>query len=673
MGKSKDPRKISDLDIKRRATTFLKRTHERVQKKIVKFTSLPKVSNKCEKKTDVRNQNHDYRQKAYVESNLHVESYTEEINLNESSDSECEENLNSKDEWNQKHKAVFELNLHDFLRVWSVHHNINRNALNPLLKYLQKFDKTLPKDYRSLLKTPRGAVLKEIDPGHYIHMSLRTSIESYLREQDIIPKEIKIRVNVDGLPIFKDSAQCPAFWIIQADIIGDKRKPFIIGVYGGRTKPKSFNEFLNESIEELKELKNFTYKDIDISLKVVQLLADAPAKSETLNIIGHNGYFSCTKCEVEGKFMHRKMSFLDFKATSRTNNSFRLQKNKEHHTGRSILEELDYFDMIEDVPLDYMHIVLLGVMKKLLKIWFIDVGDFKHAQKDKDEISKRIEKINETVPNDFQRKLRSLTFILRYKASELRSFLLYYGPIVLKNILRSDLYQNFMKLHVAIKICVNQKFYKMNTLTEKLIDEFILEMAEIYGEHEIVHNVHALHHIPKECEARGVLDNFSCFEFENNMSLIKKLIHSSKNPMQQLQNRIAEINSISHLPSFFDNYTTLSSEIIDSNRATINGYKFSTNQRDCYALVDNKSFKITSFYKKNNHMYAKGQYFKKYNDVFKYPINSTFLDIFYADSLDKNISIIDVNNIAAKLFLMNINFKLNNGKIVNNIFFSLNH
>lgn len=40
----------------------------------------------------------------------------------------------------------------------------------------------------------------------------------------------------------------------------------------------------------------------------------------------------------------------------------------EHHKGTSILESLN-IDMVKQVPLDYMHLVLLGVTKRVLSLW----------------------------------------------------------------------------------------------------------------------------------------------------------------------------------------------------------------------------------------------------------------------------------------------------------------
>ena len=38
--------------------------------------------------------------------------------------------------------------------------------------------------------------------------------------------------------------------------------------------------------------------------------------------------------------------------------------------GYSVLHLLKTFDIIEGNPIDYMHCVLLGVVKKLFKLWF---------------------------------------------------------------------------------------------------------------------------------------------------------------------------------------------------------------------------------------------------------------------------------------------------------------
>ena len=61
------------------------------------------------------------------------------------------------------------------------------------------------------------------------------------------------------------------------------------------------------------------------------------------------------------------------------------------------------------------------------------------------------------VPREFARKPRSVSEILRWKATEFRFFLLYAGPVVLLDILPQALLSHFMLLFVAIRILACSK------------------------------------------------------------------------------------------------------------------------------------------------------------------------------------------------------------------------
>ena len=44
-----------------------------------------------------------------------------------------------------------------------------------------------------------------------------------------------------------------------------------------------------------------------------------------------------------------------------------------HHLLRSLLENLEYLDMVLDIPLDPMHLIDIGVTNRLLKYYFIGI------------------------------------------------------------------------------------------------------------------------------------------------------------------------------------------------------------------------------------------------------------------------------------------------------------
>lgn len=59
------------------------------------------------------------------------------------------------------------------------------------------------------------------------------------------------------------------------------------------------------------------------------------------------------------------------------------------------------------------------------------------------------------IPSEFVRKPRAFSERLKEKATELRQFLLFTGPIVLRDVLLPQMYDTFMLLSVAIYILVS--------------------------------------------------------------------------------------------------------------------------------------------------------------------------------------------------------------------------
>lgn len=62
----------------------------------------------------------------------------------------------------------------------------------------------------------------------------------------------------------------------------------------------------------------------------------------------------------------------------RTHSNFLNRSNNEYHLTDSVslITEIPHLDIIFNFPLDYMHLVCLGVMKKLILLW---LGSIKKA------------------------------------------------------------------------------------------------------------------------------------------------------------------------------------------------------------------------------------------------------------------------------------------------------
>lgn len=146
---------------------------------------------------------------------------------------------------------------------------------------------------------------------------------------------------------------------------------FPIGIYCGTQKPVDSNEYLIDFITEAKKLIT---NGIYISGKFYKVVLDVfccdiPAKAFVLKIKGHSGFYSCTRCEIEGDFIDNRLCFPysepSNRPSDRTHNSYveRCQINRHVSPTNSSVIEIPGLDVVTDFFLDYLHLICLGVVK----------------------------------------------------------------------------------------------------------------------------------------------------------------------------------------------------------------------------------------------------------------------------------------------------------------------
>ena len=215
--------------------------------------------------------------------------------------------------------------LETFLCEWITIHGIPHNAVSSLLKKLKDHTcfKHLPADPRTLLKTPRNTLTRTVPPGTYYHFGLETAITHVVQslKDNFKNDNIKIAINIDGLPISKSSAN--QFWPILGSISPYKHV-FTIGIYYGLEKCKDVNDFLHDFVSEAKILcrDGIVINDRNIKCEINALICDAPAKSFILYTKGHNGYSSCSKCTIRGEYRKGRMCFPQINAAKRSDQDF---------------------------------------------------------------------------------------------------------------------------------------------------------------------------------------------------------------------------------------------------------------------------------------------------------------------------------------------------------------
>lgn len=599
-----------------------------------------------------------------LQVNISIEDQVEEtVNFDQSEDFSVEngedndslmlDEIDNEDSDQEATEQVSDNEVKHFLAIWALRHNLSHLALNELLTFLKSnVFSFLPVDSRTLLKTPRIKSIKTVEPGEYIHIGLKNGINTLLQNLSELPNEIIINFNIDGIPLSRSSSSC--FWPILAQT-NISKKILVVGVYHGYGQPRSFNDFLRTFVDELKELTaEFEFKSKHIQIKIGAFICDTPARAHVLGIKSHAAYSGCPRCAQEGEYVGRVI-FPELNARERTNDSFRNRLDEHHHKQTTILEELD-IDLVLQFVLDYMHLVLLGVTKKLLKMFTSGGIESLLPSKCIAEINKIIDKIRATQPSDFQRKIQLLNQLHNYKATEFRTFLLYAGPFVLRNVLTKEKYDHFMLLNVAISLlCTHGISDEKIEFSRELINEFIEGMRSIYGAHHLVFNVHALTHLPDDVKKFGPLDLISAFDFESYMHKLQKLLRKKHQPLSQIYNRIMEMNNIL-VDDCTDNivYPLLKKPFGGVfNEVQTKNFTINNSIRNCWVLTNkNEIIKFIHAIKKETDILIFASEVVGKRDFYQYPVFSSNLNIFKTSLLENIPKYWSFECLKAKLFCM---------------------
>lgn len=440
---------------------------------------------------------------------------------------------------------------------WAQKFKIKLNATTALLSILRQFtDVEFPKDARTLLRTPRSTVIFPMNNGNYVHFDLSKIVQNIIEIRLAMQSDfdaINLLVNTDGAPVGNSTIK--NLWPILCKDLSLKRV-YAIGVFHGIGKPKNRDEFLRRFVEDATQLINngFFYNNKKYNVRLAGFVCDAPAKAYILNVKTHTGYSSCTKCKIEGERIDGATCFPGQVDRLRTDEEFRnLDYNFDYQHGETILNRLPNVGLVSRVALDSMHLVYLGVTRFLIKLWIEGPLMCRLSMHQIETISDRLLELNKFLPSDFARRPRRLEEWKYWKATEYRQFLLYSGPLVLRDVLRSDLYVHFLTLHVAITMLTYTTSKKHPIFvhdsdrlkyTNDLLIHFVKLFEALYGPRYVSFNVHNLLHLSSEVDKFGSLEMFSAFPFENFIASLKLLIRKGDRPLQQIARRLAEFDSV---------------------------------------------------------------------------------------------------------------------------------
>lgn len=432
-----------------------------------------------------------------------------------------------------------QLAVRDEIANWASVHRPTRDQANGVLRILNEMFPLIPKDVRTLLQTEQNILISNKFGGQYSYFGILKGLvdNKMLCEQN---RELIMQINVDGLPLY--SSRSDSFWPILMTV--NKSNPVVVALYFGKGKPADVSGFMHDFLEEYKKLSSgFIHECIAYTLKLNSIVCDAPARAFLKQIIGHNGLHGCERCCA--KAVHRgRVCFNEFNAELRSDEDFDNQTYEgTHQTGVSPFATV--FNCVTGFSLDYMHLVCLGTLRRMIKFWKSDKSSkFRLSAAHQNGISTALEHLHGHLPSEFARQPRSLHESDRWKATEWRQLLLYTGVVVLSGILPMTYYHHFMCLCVSMSILLDDDDEFRAQYIEyarRLLISFVKESKNLYGETFISYNVHSLIHLADDCiNFNTSLNEQSAFPYENFLGRLKRLVRNGNNPIAQVGKRLSE-------------------------------------------------------------------------------------------------------------------------------------
>lgn len=411
--------------------------------------------------------------------------------------------------------------------------------------------------------------------------------KSYYEKEGPLSKQenVSFTFNTDGAPVFKSSkiSVWPLFLVINElpyKLRMLKENMLMAGLWFGPPKP-AMGTFLSPFLDCFKKLHEgiqcFCPLLGNFICRAYLLCgtADLPARCLVCNSVQYNGSFSCWKCMQKGETSERGKGHTHVfpyisanpKGPERTvydvhRDAQQAMNNLEQRkTGYSVngvkgpswLTFFPNFNIVKGISIDYMHSVLLGVQKLLLRLWFS--SEFKSKDFSFHEhvhiVDYRLNNLKPTL--DISRLPRSIETDLKYwKASEYRSFLLYFGAPVMYGILDNNRFNHYLQLVNGIRILL--KFGSTEeevSEAEAMLFNFCADFECLYEKCFMTLNIHQLVHLADSVRALGPLYTHSCFSFEDKNGLLLKMIQGTQNIDSQIVTGVSFVQKIPELKQRF--------------------------------------------------------------------------------------------------------------------------
>jgi hypothetical protein len=375
-------------------------------------------------------------------------------------------------------------------------------------------------------------------------------------------KNISLTWNVDGVPLFNSSAN--EVWPIRCMInelphhIASKN--IVLGaIYFGKLKP-NMSSYMSAFVDQINDINKEGVHWINaqtltaMTSLVYPIIStcDSVARCMVQCLHQFNGKFGCTWCLQEGRRVAKGAGYVnvypEVDCELRTHEGMldcarnvAADEIAVHVLGVKSASPLFLlrkygFDMTRGFAVDYMHSVLLGVQRQFIDIW----TDSKYHETEWYISASKVANIDGMLlaikpPCDIKRFPRSLKLAGKWKASELRSFMLFYSMFVLQNALPDKFLKHWSVLVSSMYSLLCEKISRTDLFAiDSKLRKFVSETKALYGEEHMSFNLHQLCHMVECVLHCGPIWRTSAFSFESDNQQLLKLFSGTTFVPQQI-------------------------------------------------------------------------------------------------------------------------------------------
>jgi hypothetical protein len=451
---------------------------------------------------------------------------------------------------------------------------------------------------------------------------------------------ISLNINTDGVQPFNASTKS-SLWPLLASINNlppkerFKKRNILATTFWLSDNQPNMKIFLAPFMVDIQELytNGIVVRGKHFKILVAACCTDSPARSKVLEMKQFNGSHGCTYCyhptvqqhypvmTVEKRNFEQHLQHIaDYERLPPTR-----KKDVMGVQGRTELLKIPFFDPTKQMPVDFMHCVILGVVRHIFTLWFttkyheqpfyIDINNRRVI----DQRYKELKTYSER-----NRKSDNITKMFsKMKANELFNVFLYDSKFILSCATVKPVYiQHFNILLNTIEILCSQKIRRSQIdLCEQNLDVFVQQFQELYGVTFMVFNVHLLKHLSDTVRMFGPLFTTSLFIFESINGVISRFISGPKGPVLQICTKYF---------MYFSNYYCLGEEL------SVVASRF------CKSVTNkaNIKYKYTNEHKKSTVYLLPRHIENPYNEIHEF---SSFERYYYKDTLLRTVENSDKN------------------------------